>query len=282
MSSTLPDLRRTEQPLIRREPPLTTESTGLWWRHRWMEAVYASDVKPLEVLVASIYADHAGDGRTAWVTLDRLRERSKLSRDAAHRALKGLIAKGFLVVVVRAKQHRATVYGLVIPAHLSSPGDVPLTDSSSPPHGPLSQSSSTPDDTSSTPHDTSSTGGVPNPISYPSSDPISLSREQELVADLLGLEPRDERLMSVQKMLDDNHVRNATAWLRTVARNDELFGLLELAAASPNGSTNTDPTTTATDRNCAFGCGPFVRWSEQGPRCRVCGELQFGARREVS
>ncbi|CCH73473.1 hypothetical protein BN11_5040014 [Nostocoides australiense Ben110] len=60
--------------------------TDLWWRTTWMEAVWSSDLKPLPTLVAAVYADHARDGRTAWVTLDRLIERTRLSRDAAIRA----------------------------------------------------------------------------------------------------------------------------------------------------------------------------------------------------
>lgn len=258
-----------------------------------------SDVKPLEVLVATIYADHAADGRTAWVTLDRLRERSKLSRDAAHRALKGLVAKGLLVVVQKAKQHRATVYALVIPDDLSSTGDGPLVQSSSTSPGPLSQSSSTS-------RDTSRTGGLSNQIAYPIPDPISLSRDQELVADLLGLEPRDERLKNVQKMLTDNNVRSPRAWITTVARDETLLGLLDAARPAPNPDAwmtarsdrhfcgecfqpmeNHSSYCSQSDKQpllCASGCGQIVKLADltlERP-CKVCGQVNTLTQKDAS
>lgn len=97
---------------------------GLWWRSKWMESVFtADDLKPLEVLVATVYADHAHDKRVSWVTGERLRQRTKLSKDAAHRALKGLETKGYLVAVER-RPRRPTTYGLVIPEHRLGTPDV--------------------------------------------------------------------------------------------------------------------------------------------------------------
>lgn len=194
----------------------------LWWRHRWMEAVYGSELKPLEVFVASIYADHAHDKRTSWVTLARLMERTHLSRDAANRALRGLRDKGWLQVVQEAKQHRATVYGLVIPDS-SSTGGVPL---SSTPDVPLTDSSSTPHDTSSTGDDTSSTPRVPNQVLINDSS-ISLSPEQVFVKDLLGLDERDEMLKKIPTILQDHNVRAPKPWLRTCHQNGELLDLLQ-------------------------------------------------------
>lgn len=97
---------------------------GLWWRSKWMESVFtADDLKPLEVLVAAVYADHAHDKRVSWVTGERLRQRTKLSKDAAHRALKGLETKGYLVAVER-RPRRPTTYGLVIPERRLGTPDV--------------------------------------------------------------------------------------------------------------------------------------------------------------
>lgn len=109
-------------------PSVTTtvpgSGSGPWWRSKWMESIYtADDLKPLEVLVATVYADHAHNKRVSWVTGERLRQRTKLSKDAAHRALKGLETKGYLVAVER-RPRRPTTYGLVIPEHRLGTPDV--------------------------------------------------------------------------------------------------------------------------------------------------------------
>ena len=105
-------------------PAALGSGSGPWWRAKWMESVYsAENLKPLEVLVAAVYADHARDKRTAWVTGERLQQRSKLSKDAAHRALKGLETKGYLVAIER-KPRRPTTYALVIPEHPVGTGGV--------------------------------------------------------------------------------------------------------------------------------------------------------------
>ena len=189
----------------------------LWWRQTWMEAVYASDLKPLEKFVACVYADHARDQRTVWVTLPRLVERSSLSRDAANRALRGLREKGWLLVVQEAKQHRATVYGLVIPDD-SSTGHVPL---SSPRDVPLTHSSSTSPDTSSTRDDTSSTPGVPNQSSYPSTHHSS-SSARGIAAKLLGIVEEDEVLDHLDDFLRAKNVGKAKPWLETTHANGDL------------------------------------------------------------
>ena len=64
----------------------------------WMEAVWSSDLKPMERFVACVYFDHARDQHHAWVTAARLTERTGLSRDAALRARKGLVEAGWIVV----------------------------------------------------------------------------------------------------------------------------------------------------------------------------------------
>lgn len=137
----------------------------LWWRNRWMDAVYESDLRPLERLVCAVYADHARDGqREAWVTLDRLCQRTGLSRDAANRARQGVREAGWLVVSERARQHRAAVEELTIPDDFRGTGDVPL-----------SGASGTPRDTSGTPRDTSSTPRGLHHRANPSNDHTSSS-----------------------------------------------------------------------------------------------------------
>lgn len=129
-----------------------------WLRTVWSEAVWASDLRPLERLVALAYADHARDSDRAWLTLDRLMERTGLSRDAANRARLGLVEAGWLVLLGERNRRKADVYRLVIPARASSPGGGPL---SSPGDGPLGSASSPRPDASSPPD---------GPLSSPSPD----------------------------------------------------------------------------------------------------------------
>lgn len=146
--------------------------SGLWWRSKWMESIYtADDLKPLEVLVATVYADHAHDKRVAWVTGGRLIQRTKLSRDAMNRALKGLESKGYLVAIER-RHRRPTVYGLVIPEHRLSTGDghnVSTPDG----HNDCVEYASRTQLVRET--DTTSTGDVLHPSTYPSSPSHALA-----------------------------------------------------------------------------------------------------------
>ena len=134
------------------------DSSGLWWRSKWMESIFsADDLKPLEVLVAAVYADHSRNQRVAWVTGERLMQRTKLSKDASHRALKGLETKGYLVAIER-KHRRPTTYALVIPEHRLSTGDVPNESLESASRTQLVRET-----------DSTGTGGVLHPSTYPSS-----------------------------------------------------------------------------------------------------------------
>lgn len=141
-----------------------TAHTPRWHRDTYAEAVWASELPPLQRLVALAYADHARDGDTSWVTYRRMRERTGLSRDAIARHNAGLIAAGWLQVVTPARQHRAAIYRLTIPEQsvsrtaeqsVSRTADVP---------------SSTPPRSSSTPDDTSSPSRVPNLSTNPSTN----------------------------------------------------------------------------------------------------------------
>lgn len=228
---------------------------GLWWRQTWMEAVYSSDLKPLERLVAVVYADHARDKRQVWVTLPRLMERTGLSRDAANRALRGLRDKGWLLVMQEAKQHRATIYGLVIPESSSTP-DVPLSSTAD---VPLKESSSTPPDTSSTRDDTSSTPRVPNQSSYQNPHQ-SLSPEQLLVKELLGLDDGDERLMKISSILTANNVRNPKVWLRSCHANGDLLDLLQAETTTSSAwGAKAEDDGYMNNPNIPEGWGPAVR-----------------------
>lgn len=175
-----------------------------------MDAVWSSDLKPLQKLVAAVYADHARDQRTAWVTLARLTERSGLSRDAANRHVRELRDRGWLVVFEKASQHRATLYGLVIPES-SGTSDVPLSSTAD---VPLTAPSSTSPDASSTPDDTSSTPRVPNQRSIKGHHHSSSSPARATAARLLGWDEEDDRLEHLDAFLASRNIGKAGPWLR--------------------------------------------------------------------
>jgi hypothetical protein len=93
----------------------------VWYRDVYAEAVWSSEaLSQCEKLVALAYADHAGkgDGSKVWVTWARLSERTGIrSQTTLNRALRGLIATGWLVEVEGRRQHRSPRYRLVIPAN---------------------------------------------------------------------------------------------------------------------------------------------------------------------
>ena len=203
----------------------------LWWRTVWMEAVWSSDLKPMERFVACVYFDHARDQRNAWVTVARLTDRTGLSRDAAIRARKGLVEAGWIVVREKARQHRADVYELVIPDGASSTRGGPLPDLSSTGDVPLNDSRGTGDDTRGT-------GDVPNLSTYPSSHPSSSSRAVEIVfrawpPEFDEDEDDDEREENreihretiaefLPGFLSENNVKAALPWLKACDEAGDL------------------------------------------------------------
>ncbi|MCM3554009.1 helix-turn-helix domain-containing protein [Janibacter melonis] len=211
----------------------------LWWRQTWMEAVWSSDLKPLERLVAGVYADHAHDQRTSWVTLDRLAERTGLGRTQAQRWRKSLVESGWIVEVQKARQQRAAVYGLVIPE-----ASVPDTRQ---PDEALSMPGNRQPDEPRVPEYVAQGAGIPdsgcrgtgtNQSSYPK-NPISLSREQQAVKDLLGQDATDERLVKVPNLIEQSTPRSPVAWLRACHKNGDLLALLDAcgteASLAPEG-----------------------------------------------
>lgn len=190
----------------------------LWWRQRWMKAIFGSDLKPLERLVAAVYADHARDRRQTFVTLDRLMTCSGLSRDAANRARDGLETKGWLVALER-KARRPVDFLLVIPESAASTGDGLVT---STPDGPPDQIGSTPPDIGSPSPDIGSTRGVLHQSSYPSSHHSSSSPAQQVAASLLGIDEEDEVMDYLDDFLQAKNVGKAKAWLEATHAAGDL------------------------------------------------------------
>ena len=73
-----------------------SEPKKVWWRNTYAAAVTASDLPSAARLVALAYADHAHEGRTAWVTFARLMAWTHLSRDTINRTLDLLVALHWL------------------------------------------------------------------------------------------------------------------------------------------------------------------------------------------
>lgn len=203
----------------------------LWWRTTWMEAVWSSDLKPMQKLVAAVYADHAHDQRKAWVTLDRLMQRSRLGRSQATTWRRSLVEKGWLVELEPHRQHHAAVYLLAIPENARvpenrHPGDQPecretgtLSGSRVPESRPQSAGISAPE--------CRETGT--NPSTYPSTHPSSSSArvivERALAAEAGGED--DEDLFSfvdeyLADYLRDNNVKAALPWLKACDEAGDL------------------------------------------------------------
>ncbi len=91
-----------------------TETPQRWHRDIWTEAIWSSDLRPLVRLVAFCFSDHAHDRDVAWVSQDRLRERTGLARSTSVAAVQTLVRAGWLVEVEKARQHRSARYRLVI------------------------------------------------------------------------------------------------------------------------------------------------------------------------
>lgn len=88
-----------------------------WPRDKWLEAIWESDVLTAnERCVAYVYARYAGKLDISWCVWDELRKRSGIkSRDAINRAIKGLLAGGWLELTEPARQHYSARYRLTIP-----------------------------------------------------------------------------------------------------------------------------------------------------------------------
>jgi hypothetical protein len=106
----------------------------IWPSKVYAEAIWASNLKPAEKLVALAYADHARGKRQVWLSYRRLMERTGYSRAWCAEAVRVLRDAGWLTVVEKGHQHHSTVYELTTPT-LSSPDSGVLSESRSPVNG---------------------------------------------------------------------------------------------------------------------------------------------------
>lgn len=287
---------------------MTDTESGLWWRNRWMEAVYSSSLKPLERFVATVFADHAGPRRVTFVTLSRLMQRTGLSRDAANRALRGLEDAGWLIAQSR-KPRKPVDFALVIPEG-AGPSGVPTSTGDGPvastPPVPVEPQLVRETDSAGTPREPTSTGDVLHQSSIPGQHPSSSSPAHKHLAGLLGWAEDDERLDLLDDFLKTNNVKSARGWLNRCHENGDLernyLAFVEEQQHAEEERRTTSlaslpkcPTCNApqeithydecpdrrwdphealehqpTDKACPYGCGPFVVWTDTGGRCRLC------------
>ena len=91
------------------------------FRNQYLDALWGPNaLRPNETLVALAYAKYAGSKdnpeNVSWVTWVTLSEMTGIrSKDALNRAVKGLVAAGWLDPIEQRRQHRAPRYRLVIP-----------------------------------------------------------------------------------------------------------------------------------------------------------------------
>lgn len=78
--------------------------------------MWASELRPLERLVALAYAKHAGSNTVVWVSMADLLRDTGLTRNSARKALRELVDAGWLVLVQKERQQHAARYRLSIPS----------------------------------------------------------------------------------------------------------------------------------------------------------------------
>jgi hypothetical protein len=197
-------------------------------RFTWERAVRATKMDPSTKLAALICGTYANqDGTKVRPGLRRLSEDAGLSQRSMKRAVVALRSMGLLDRVTKGSnlgvKDMVDVYRLVIPAGNQVP---PMA---------LGQvTPATPGAISDTNQVTPATEPGDTHVPLPSHDHVnyhSLSRPQRAVAEVLGLKDDDEKLQSVDKMLENNGAKNPTAWIRSCAKNGDLEQLLDDAHA---------------------------------------------------
>lgn len=173
-----------------------------WHRDVWAEAVWSSDLPPVLRLVALAYADHARDRDSAWLSNDRLRERTGLGRTAAAAAVRRLAKDEWLVPLDQPRRGHTAHYRLALPDSekaVSRPSEKAVSRPTAAPEGRLA----TPEGRVATPE-----GRLAAPTSGPTSGlTTSLSAREE-----------------------DRPVHTTTTTTRETTSDGDTFGARALAA----------------------------------------------------
>ena len=84
--------------------------------HAWRDAVWASDLRATDKLVALAYADHASTGPLrVWVAAERLQVRTSLGRTATTAAVRRLRDTGWLTLTSAGVRGSTARYALTVP-----------------------------------------------------------------------------------------------------------------------------------------------------------------------
>lgn len=189
-------------------------------------ALKSGPLLPSARLVLIVMAEPAdADGTCSFLSHRTIAARTGLSERQVTRLVRQLESEGLITKAteqgpanyIRADR-RPVVYDLVI-SQIS----------------PAAPRGDTHDMSSSAPRgDTQGRHGVSPMSDEPSTKPSteSLSREQRIVADVLGLSGVDERLTFVGKMLSDQGAERPIPWIRTCAKNGDLARLLDEARSA--------------------------------------------------
>lgn len=198
-------------------------TTGLWWRDRWADAVWESTLTSSQKLVALAYADHAKSGRTAYVTQDRLVERTGLSRPTVNAALRELERGGWLTGPEERPKRRTVTYSLTLPRSQVSelPDPEPVVKSAAPVvknPAPVVKS-------------LNSTSGITSRRTS-SSSPTSTETHRSVAARITGLDEEEEIFDFIEELLREQEVRAPSRWLQALTAEDLLGHLHRLKAAA--------------------------------------------------
>lgn len=228
-----------------------------WFRHKWLDAIYASELDPIARHVAEIFAGKARQDSIAWEPLSNLVMKTGRTKKTCIKARQALVDGGWLTEVKAPTHKAASHFLLVIPGTEGCSQYTPTADEGVEPVHPRGVATTPQRGTEYTPRGVATTPSqsVVNP-----DQSISLSPEQLLVRDLLGLDDGDERLMKISSILTANNVRNPKVWLRSCHANGDLLDLLQAETTTSSGwGAKTEDDGLMQNPAIPEGWGPAVR-----------------------
>lgn len=245
------------------------DTSSVWWRSRWLDAMAEAGVKPMPRLVAYVYADHARERHDAWVPISRLMKRTGMSESTVIRSRKSLVADGWLVEAEKAGQHKAARFSLVIPEAFSPVTVTPLEDPD------LSERLSSPV-TVTAQTCQSDTQSISTKLDH------SLSPGQRALMQVIRCQPDDERLKIADQMLEANNVRSAPGWLKAAAASGTLDDRIAEQMQGPTTSSRTTPSIDSVECKTGSDCGQMIRLDRLHLPCPVCGVVNQPLLKDVS
>ncbi|MBN0039408.1 hypothetical protein JN535_04360 [Cellulosimicrobium cellulans] len=162
--------------------PTAPDPTTSARRHvnAWRDAVWTSDLRATDKLVALAYADHASTGPLrVWVASERLQARTSLGRTATTAAVRRLRDAGWLTLTSAGVRGSTARYALTTPGadaeldHDDQVDDVDVVEHQA--HEPRAPRQVSARDGLVSPRDELVSRGVPDPLSYPLPHPPTRS-----------------------------------------------------------------------------------------------------------